>query len=66
MTERAAGEPMLTDVQHQYPAWTCWHAHGWYHARRSAPPPGSQQEVRGEDPLDLRDEIRRAEAHSQQ
>ena len=56
-------EPALADVQQQYPAWRCWRAvSGLYHARRTTTRPQDEPLVTGEDPRDLRDQIRRAEA----
>jgi hypothetical protein len=55
-------EPTLADVQREYPAWRCGKAvSGLYYARRADASPGDQAEVTGEDPLDLRDQIRKAE-----
>jgi hypothetical protein len=54
-----AGEPTLADVQAQYPHWQCGQAiSGMYFADR----PATGQQVTGEDPLDLRDQIKAAEA----
>ncbi len=47
-------EPTLTDVQHEFADWECWRGHGRYYARPEGYP---RAEVRGEDALDLRDEI---------
>jgi hypothetical protein len=56
-------EPTLADVQRAYPAWTCWRAvSGLYYARPAGAQTGDPATVKGEDPLDLRDQIRRAEA----
>ena len=53
------GEPTLADVQAQFPAWQCARGiSGLYHAHQSA----AGLHVTGEDPLDLRDQIERAEA----
>jgi hypothetical protein len=55
----AAGEPTLAEVQAQFPAWRC--ARGTnrlYYATCTT----TGIQVRGEDPLDLRDQIRGAEA----
>lgn len=51
-------EPTLDDIRSEYPAWHCWDGiAGLPHARlRGSSPPIV---VRGEDPRDLRDEIRR-------
>lgn len=61
------GEPTLADVQREHSAWRCWRAiSGLYYARRADAKPGDHAHVKGEDPLDLRDQIRRAEALEQQ
>jgi hypothetical protein len=58
------GEPSLADVQREYPGWRCARAaSGLYYACRADAEPGDH--VKGEDPLDLRDQIRRAEALEQ-
>lgn len=67
MTTSDPGEPTVADVQAAYPAWCSWrHAgSGLYHARRTDTRPSDPQDetfVTGEDPLDLRDQIRRAQA----
>jgi hypothetical protein len=55
----AAGEPELADVQAQYPGWQCAQGvSGFYYAEHTAT--GTQ--VNGEDPLDLRDQIKAAES----
>jgi hypothetical protein len=60
-------EPTLADVQKEYPQWRCSRAvSGLYYARRSEAGAGEHAHVNGEDPLDLRDQICRAEALSQQ
>jgi hypothetical protein len=59
VTGGPAAEPTLAEVQAQYPAWRC--ARGiseLYYAQHAAT--GTQ--VTGEDPLDLRDQIKAAEA----
>jgi hypothetical protein len=61
------GEPTLADVQAGHPAWRCWRdpSSGLYHARRTdATPAGPDDETSatGEDPLDLRDQIHRAQS----
>jgi hypothetical protein len=59
MTGAPAGEPTLAEVQAQYPDWQCGQAiSGMYFADR----PATGQQVTGEDPLDLRDQIKAAEA----
>ncbi len=59
MTGAAAGEPTLADVQREYPGWQCARGiSGMYHAEHTAT--GTQ--VNGEDPLDLRDQLKAAEA----
>jgi hypothetical protein len=59
MTASTAGEPTLADVQAQYPQWRCAQGiSGMYHADHEA----TGQQVTGEDPLDLRDQIRAADA----
>jgi hypothetical protein len=52
-------EPTLADVRTQYPHWACARGiSGLYHATHH----DSGQQVTGEDPLDLRDQIKGAEA----
>jgi hypothetical protein len=59
MTAGPAGEPTLADVQAEYPQWQCAQGvSGLYHAEHQA----TGQQVTGEDPLDLRDQIKAAEA----
>ena len=59
MTRDQGGEPTLAEVQAQYPHWRCGQAiSGMYFADR----PATGQQVTGEDPLDLRDQIKAAEA----
>jgi hypothetical protein len=60
------GEPTLADLQAAYPAWRCWRdaASGLYHARRADAKPSDPEDetfATGEDPLDLRDQINRAQ-----
>jgi hypothetical protein len=59
MTASPAGEPTLAEVAAQFPQWDCAQGiSGLYHAQH----PATGQQVTGEDPLDLRDQIRAAEA----
>lgn len=59
MTGAPAGEPTLADVQQQYPAWQCARGiSGLYYGRHTT----TGRQVQGEDPLDLRDQIKAAEA----
>jgi hypothetical protein len=59
MTGGPAAEPTLAEVQAQYPQWDCAQGiSGMYHASNEA----TGQQVTGEDPLDLRDQIKAAEA----
>jgi hypothetical protein len=59
MTGHPASEPTLADVQAQYPHWNCAQGNsGMYHAEHH----DSGQHVIGEDPLDLRDQIKAAES----
>jgi hypothetical protein len=54
-----AGEPALADVQREYPGWGCAvGVSGLCYAEHAAT--GTQ--VNGEDPLDLRDQIKAAES----
>jgi len=54
-----AGEPTLAEVAAQYPDWECARGiSGLYHAAHQA----TGQQATGEDPLDLRDQIKAAEA----
>lgn len=56
-------EPTLADVQREHPKWECRRAvSGLYYARRADAQPEDSTYVQGEDPLDLRDQIRRAES----
>jgi hypothetical protein len=61
VTEWRWGEPTLPDVQAEFPRWRCFEGiNGLYYAQHEAT--GAQ--VSGEDPLDLRDQIRAAQARS--
>lgn len=54
-----SGEPTLADVRAEFPGWRCFRGiNGLYYAQYE--PTGEQ--VSGEDPLDLRDQIKAAEA----
>ncbi len=56
-----ADEPTLADVQRQFPRWRCWRAiSGMYYARRANALPEHDAAIKGEDPIDLRDQIIRA------
>lgn len=49
-------EPTLDDVGNQFPRWHCWVGiSGLVYARRLRTSPPAV--VRGEDPMDLRDQI---------
>ena len=59
MSGPQAAEPTLADVQREYPGWVCTHGiNGLYYAEHVAT--GAQ--VNGEDPLDLRDQVKAAES----
>jgi hypothetical protein len=52
-------EPTLAEVQAQFPHWDCARGiNGLYYARHES----TGRQVSGEDPLDLRDQIKAAEA----
>ena len=56
---RLVGEPTLEEVAAQYPRWRCVRGiSGLYCGGNEA----TGQQVTGEDPLDLRDQIKAAEA----
>lgn len=58
-------EPTLVSIQHEFPGWVWWRGvSGLVYARRSERPRNSGYDVKGEDPMDLRDEIIRADAHA--
>ena len=58
MTSGQPAEPTLAQVAAQFPGWRCWHGpNRLCYAQHTAT--GTQ--VRGEDPLDLRDQINAAE-----
>ncbi len=59
MTAGPANEPTLAEVQAEYPHWECGQdISGMYYADH----PATSQHVTGEDPLDLRDQIKAAQA----
>jgi hypothetical protein len=59
VTGAQPAEPTLADVQDRYPGWCCGQdISGMYYADRLA----TGQQVTGEDPLDLRDQIKAAQA----
>jgi hypothetical protein len=54
----SAGEPTLADVQAEFPGWRCAQGTNYlYYTTHTA----TGIRVQGEDPLDLRDQIRGAE-----
>jgi hypothetical protein len=59
----ASDEPTLEDVRREFPGWSCWRGNhsGAFYARRHETPRDSY-DVKGEDALDLRDRIIRAES----
>jgi hypothetical protein len=66
-SDQAADEPTLAEVQRAFPRWCCWRGiSGLYYAGRDDGLRQAAAEVTGEDPLDLRDQIRRAEALDEQ
>jgi hypothetical protein len=59
VTGAQACEPTLAQVQTQFPHWHCTQGiNRLYYARHGT----TGQQVSGEDPLDLRDQIKAAEA----
>jgi hypothetical protein len=55
----AAGEPTLAQVAAEFPFWECTRGiSGLCYARNTA----TGQRVTGEDPLDLKDQVKAAEA----
>ena len=55
--DRYTAEPDLEDVAAEFPRWSCWIGiAGLHYARRAVTSPPAV--VRGEDPVDLRDQIR--------
>ena len=66
-SDQAGDEPTLADVQNAFPRWRCWRGiSGLYYAGRDDGLMEAVAEVTGEDPLDLRDQIRRVEALEEQ
>lgn len=62
-------EPTLASVQREFPQWACWRGiSGMVYARRSERPRNSGYDVKGEDLMDLRDQITCAQspAHHEQ
>jgi hypothetical protein len=58
MTGDPGDEPTLAQVQAEFPHWSCTRGiNGLYYARHT----GTGQQVAGEDPLDLQDQIKAAE-----
>ena len=59
MTASPAGEPVLAEVQAQYPGWECSRGiSGMYHAHNQ----DTGQRVLAEDLVDLRDQLKAADA----
>jgi hypothetical protein len=60
VTGTPGDEPTLAQVQSEFPQWACTRGiNRLYHAKHAS----TGQQVAGEDPLDLRDQIKAAEAH---
>lgn len=58
MTGGQTAEPTLAEVQAQYPAWRCAQGiSGLFYAQHTT----TGQQVTGEDPLDLRDQLKAAQ-----
>ena len=63
--DRDTAEPSLEDVAAEFPRWRCWIGiAGLHYGRRMKTSPPVV--VRAEDPLDLRDQIRRWEGNHDQ
>ncbi len=63
MTGWRAGEPTLADVQAEFPQWRCAEGiSGMYYAQHQT----TGRQVSGEDPLDLRDQIKATESRHAQ
>jgi hypothetical protein len=59
VTGSQAGEPTLAEVEAQFPHWVCSRGiNRLYYAEHTA----TGRQVCGEDPLDLRDQIKAADA----
>ena len=57
MSGPQAGEPTLAEVQQEYPGWVCVQGiSGFLYAEHTV----SGAQVNGEDPLDLRDQLKAA------
>lgn len=55
--DQSTAEPTLADVGREFPRWHCWKGvSGLVYASRGQTSPPAV--VRGEDPMDLRDQIR--------
>jgi hypothetical protein len=56
-------EPTLASIHGEFPGWVCWRgASAMVYARRAKRPRNSGYDAKGEDAMDLRDQIIRAEA----
>jgi hypothetical protein len=56
-------EPTLDSIQREFPCWVCWRGIcGMVYARRAERRRNSGFDVKGEDAMDLRDQIIRAES----
>jgi hypothetical protein len=61
MNADPVGEPTLAEVAAQYPSWRCAQGlSGLYHAQHKI----TGQQVTGEDPPDLRDQLKAAQART--
>jgi hypothetical protein len=61
------GEPTLAEVQAEYPRWKCWARFGRCYGRRlGSTGQDPQNWVDAEDPLDLRDQLLRADSLAEQ
>jgi hypothetical protein len=58
VTGGQAAEPALAEVAAQFPGWQCWQGPNRLCYARD---PATGTQVRGEDPLDLRDQLGAAE-----